>query len=347
MSNRLRVDFFVIGQALLVVVLCAAGLAVSAETLDFKKKLLLIDSQASSPYVEVREALLAELENVGYTEAAGFTTEYYSLGNYGGAAKSLWRHRMQKVDYDAIFLNGTLAVSSFKDIAWNIPNFTFVYATVTDPIGVGVVDQYDAAPIGNFTGVAFHVPIEVRMGFIRRLMPNVKNIGFIYADMAQSHSYRAWMEELLKTDEWKGITVHFRKVNFIPSDGGHHRMAQIATKYIKELDPIVDVFLAASDQMGAQKPFAESLSKSSSKPLIGLGRKDVVDDWGSVASIFLDYDGIGMQASEMIKRVFSGERVDSIFPERPKKFGIIIDEEKAAKFNISISADLRKDAEIR
>ncbi len=347
MSNRISVKFFVIGQALLVVFLCAFGIAVSAETLDFKKKLLLIDSQASSPYAEVREAMLAELDNLGYTKAAGFSTEYYSLANYGGAAKSLWRHRMQRIDYGAIFLNGTLAVSSFKNIAWNIPNFSFVFATVTDPVGVGVVDQYDTPPVGNFTGISFHVPIEVRMGFIRRLMPNVKNIGFVYADMAQSHSYRKWIEDLLKTDEWKDVTVHFRQVNFIPSDGGHHRMAQIAMKHIKELDPLVDVFLAASDQMGAQKPFAEAVAKSSNKPLIGLGRKDVVDNWGVVASIYLDYDGIGRQAAQMVKRVFSGEKVETIFPERPKKFGIIIDEEKAAKFNISISADLRKEAEIQ
>ncbi len=347
MSNRVRIKHSIVGQALLGVFLCALGCAVSAETVDFQKKLLLIDSQASSPYVEVREALLAELENIGYTEAAGFRTEYYSLANYAGAAKSLWRHRMQKVDYDAIFLNGTLAVSSFKEIAWDIPEFSFVYATVTDPVGVGLVDEYGAPPTGNFTGISFHVPIEIRMGFIRRLMPNVKNIGFVYADMDQSHSYRAWIEELLKTDDWKDITVHFRQVNFIPSDGGHHRMAQIATRYIKELDPIVDVFLAASDQMGAQKPFAESLTKSSSKPLIGLGRGDVVEGWGAVASIYLDYDGVGKQGAEMIKRVFNGERVQDIFPERPKKYGIVIDEAKAAKFNISISPDLRKDAEIR
>lgn len=326
--------------------LCALGKPVIAGDTVFNKKLLVVDSQIGSPYQGTREAMMAELEKRGYTKAAGFTFEYHTLSNYKGTAKSLLRFRLQREHFDAVFLNGTLAVSAFKDLVWQSDKYFFVFATVTDPVGVGLVDKYDEPPLGNFTGISYYVPVETRLSFIRQLIPNVKNIGFVYADMAQSHSYRAWLEDALKTEEWQGVTVHFRQVSFIPSDGGQKRMAGLAEKYIKELDSKVDVFLAASDQMGSQSPFANMVEKTATKPLIGLGRKDVVENWGATASIYLNTEGIGIQAAAMIERLFKGESIQTIFPERPKKFGIVIDKAKAAKFNITISDDLAKEAEV-
>lgn len=260
--------------------------------------------------------------------------------------KNLWEHRIQKVKYDAIFLNGTLAVSSFKEIAWESPEYCFVFASVTDPVGVGVIDGYDKAPPANFTGVAIHMLVDARFDFIRKLMPNVKNIGLIYADMAQSHSYRKWIEALLLKDGWKDITFHFRQVDFVPSDGGHNRMAMISRKFILELDPIVDVFVSAHDQLGAQKPFATLFAKVATKPLIGVGFKEVLEGWGAVASIFPDRAEIGVQAAIMIDRVFKGEKIQQIFPERPRKYGIAIDRSLAEKFGITLTPELLKSAEL-
>lgn len=309
------------------------------------KSLLVIDSQVGDPYETVREAMIAALNERGYTKESGFTFEYYSLGSYAGAAKNLWQHRIKKVKFDAIFLNGTLAVAAFKEIAWESPGYSFIFASVTDPVGVGVIDEYDQAPPANFTGVAIHMLVDARFDFVRKLMPNVKNIGLIYADMAQSHSYRKWIEALLQQDGWEDITFHFRQVDFIPSDGGHARMTMISRKYILELDPIVDVFVSAHDQLGAQKPFATLVSKIATKPLIGVGFKEVREGWGAVASIFPDRAEIGVQAAIMIDRVFKGEKVQQIFPERPRKYGMVIDRSLVEKFGLTLTPELLKEAE--
>ncbi|MFL0799407.1 MAG: hypothetical protein K6L80_03070 [Agarilytica sp.] len=304
----------------------------------------MIDSQAGDPYQTVRESALRELSRRGYREGAGFTYEYHSLSHYGGAAKNLWNHRIKKNDYDVIFLTGTLACKSFKDIAWQSDKHKFIYAAVTDPVGLGLIGDYGETPTGNFTGVAFHVPVEVRMNFVRELIPNLKHIGIVHADMPQAHSYRMWLENVLKQEEWKGVTLHYRQVDFIPSEGGHKRMAQMAARYIKELDPIVDVFLSPSDQMGAQSPFAKMASRIASKPLIGIGKQDVVDGWGATASIYPDEKALGEQAAVMVERVIQGERLTDILPERAKRFGIVIDKAKADKFNVTISDALEKKA---
>ncbi len=332
-------------SALIFLITCALSSPLYSDPAH-QKRLIIIDSQTGAPYQTVRESMLTELTKKGYTKENGFISEYYSLSHYHGAAKSLWQHRMTKIHYDAIFLNGTLAVSSFKDIAWQNPQYNFIYASVTDPLGLGLVDTYDNPPTGNFTGIAFHVPVDIRMDFVKKLIPGVKNIGFVYADMPQSHSYRQWIENLQKTPEWQGVNFHFRKVGFIPSDGGHHRMAQIAKKHIKELDPIVDVFLSPNDQMGAQSPFAKNVSEIATKPLIGLGHDDVSLGWGATASIYPDEIAIGVQAANMIERIFQGEKISQIHPVRPASYGIVVDKTKAETFGIKLSTEFMSEAEI-
>ncbi len=337
MDSGLR---FISTYLLILCCLCSsAGFAASTS-----KRMLVIDSQIGDPYQTVRESMILELERLGYTEASGFSYEYYSLSHYPGAAKSLWDHRIKKQDYDLIFINGTLASKSFREIAWQSPKYIFLFATVTDPVGLGLIQDYGQPPNGNFTGVAFHVPVEDRMDFVRELIPDVKHIGLVQADMPQSHSYRAWLKAVLDQPKWSDVTLHYRQVPFIPSDGGHKRMAQTAKKFIEELDPIVDVFLSPADQMGAQSPFAKLVDKIATKPLIGVGRHDVVDNWGATASIYPDEALSGIQAAAMADRLLRGEPIKSVLPAHAKDYGIVIDISRARKFEITISDELKQKA---
>ncbi len=310
------------------------------------KKIIIIDSQKGEPYQTVRESTLNELAKRGYTNESGFSYEYYSLSHYHGAAKNLWNHRILKNDYDLIFITGTLACKSFKEIAWQSDKYTFVFAAVTDPVGLGLIDNYQTPPPANFTGVAYHLPVEIRMNFIKELIPDVKHIGIVHADMPQAHSYREWIEEVLKKEEWKDVQLHYRQVDFIPSEGGHRRMTQMATKHIKELDPVVDVFLAPTDQMGVQSPFANMVYKTATKPLIGIGKRDVTDSWGTTASIYPMETALGVQAAGIIERLFNGEPIVDIHPEQANSYGIIIDNQKAQQFGLTISDDLRQKSTI-
>lgn len=308
------------------------------------KKILVIDSQKGDPYQTVRESMLLELERRGYSKASGFSYEYYSLSHYPGAAKSLWNHKITKHEYDLIFITGTLACKSFREIAWQESKYTFLFAAVTDPVGLGLIHDYGQPPNGNFTGVSFHVSVQDRMNFVRELIPKVKHIGVVRADMSQSHSYGQWLKAVLDQPEWSNVTLHSRQVPFIPSEGGHRRMAQTARKFIEELDPIVDVFLSPADQMGAQSPFARLVDEIATKPLIGIGRHDVFDRWGATASIYPEEKLMGVQAAIMADRLLQGEPIESVFPEQAEAYGIAIDVSRAKKFGIEISDELKQNA---
>ncbi len=55
-------------------------------------KILIVDSQSGSPYQDVRESFLSELERNGYTKENKFEYEYYLLSHYPGMAKNVWQH---------------------------------------------------------------------------------------------------------------------------------------------------------------------------------------------------------------------------------------------------------------
>ncbi len=310
-------------------------------------QLVIIDSQRGEPYSTVRESMLESLHGMGYITNKNITIHYHSMSHYQGAADSIMRRIIEPLGQPIIFLNGTVATAAFKTLAWNNNLYRFVFASVTDPVGLGVIKEFGQAPPANFTGISYPVPVEDRLKLVRQLIPNVRNIGLVFADMPQSHSYIGWINDFLRSSqEWQNIRFHYIQVDFVSSDYGHVRMAEQAIPAIKKLAPLVDVFLSPNDQMGAQKPFAQTVRQHANKPLIGLGRKDVAEHWGAAASRYPSLDQMGKQAANMLHRLFSGQAIHEIYPERPEKYGTILNETLLTQFGITIPASLRETAEI-
>jgi putative ABC transport system substrate-binding protein len=304
-----------------------------------KAKLLIVDSQETDPYKTVRESMLAELPKLGYTPDKNLAIRYYSIGNVVGQAKRIW-HKEKDAGYPVIFVNGTMAVSAFKDLAFGTEQ-AFVFAAVTDPVGVGVIENFTSAPKSNFTGVCYPVPVKARFNLIQQVMPKAKTIGLIYADMPQSHSYRKWIEDLLNNDPaFTDMQVIFRQVPFVKTEQGYKRMVQAAQKHVQALDSQVDVFLSPNDQMGVQKDFAEMLYATASKPLVGLGKKDVMEGWGATMTLYPSQESAGRQVAVMLKKLLDGGKVNELVPEWPAQSGVAFDLKKAAQFGLDIPAEL-------
>ncbi|MCX4026200.1 hypothetical protein H0A36_15320 [Endozoicomonas sp. SM1973] len=286
--------------------------------------------------------MIEELSKLGYIEHKNLEMSYYSLAHYEGRAFHIWKtHKDQ--GYKIIFVNGTIATRAFKQLVFNKPFVNVVFGNITDPVGEGVIDDFTSPPKANFTGVSYPVKVDDRFRFIRKIMPTAKIFAIIYADMPQAHSYKRWVENMLNLQEFKDINVIFRKVKFVKSEGGHKRMASFAKEHILELNGIVDAFISSNDMMGGQKPFAEIVYKHATKPLIGLGRSDVMDSWGATASIYPSLVWGGKKAASMIKRLFEGESIKNIIPAWPAT-GIAIDLVKAKKFGLTIPHEIIEEA---
>ena len=112
-------------------------------------------------------------------------------------------------------------------------------------------------------------------------------------------------------------------------------MAMLSKQFIEELNPVVDLFLSPNDQMGVQEPFSRIISETATKPLVGLGQKDVMDGWGATMSIYPSMDGSGKQAAQMIYKILTGTDIKEIKPQWPPS-GVTFDLRKAKAFDITI-----------
>jgi len=296
--------------------------------------LLIVDSQKGEPYQTVRTEMIAELERSGYKVGKNLKIKHYSIGNIEGATKSIWEIERDN-DFDAIFITGTVATIGMKKQAFGEMKHKFVFAAVTDPVGIGVIDAFDAPPKANFTGVAYPVKVEERLRFIKQVMPGVKKIGMIDTDMPQSQSYWRWLEAALKQPEFRDLQLLRRTVSFVKSEEGHRRMAELAEKFVVELDPQVDVFLGCNDQLCVQQPYPEMVFRTATKPLVSTGKREVTDEWGATMSIYPDQEGLGQMAGTMVRQLFEKKPISSIIP-RTAKYGYAFDLNKTKRFSLAI-----------
>jgi len=302
-------------------------------------KLLIIDSQVGEPYQSARESLLKTLEAAGYNKGKNLEITIETIGNDQKKAEEVIKANINK-NFDVIFANGTVVTIAAKNTAFNDKQ-KFVFACVTDPVGVGVIKDFKTPPFANFTGVSFPVPVKSRLKFVKELLPKAKTFGLIYADMPQSVSYKKWVEEILQADpDFKDTKVIFKPIELIKGDGGSEKMAAAAVPMIKQLDSQVDAFIAPNDQMGVQKYLGLAISTNSKKPFIGLGLKDVMEEWGAVASIYPSYESMGEQSAKMIIEIFKGKAIKDIMPEWPKKSGFSFNLKKAKTYGITVPAKL-------
>ncbi|MBJ6725181.1 ABC transporter substrate-binding protein [Geomesophilobacter sediminis] len=330
--------------ALLTVALLASRLPVCSAGTDpphapAVRRLLVLDSQRGNPYDEVRTALFAALVRYGYTEGRNLSTTVRFSGNDVREGERILQEELKK-PYDVVFVGGTAATLSAKNVLYGKPQ-PVVFASPTDPVGIGVIRDFSGKPAANFTGVCYPVPVKARLKFIRRLMPKAHTFGLIYADMPQSHSYNSWIQNLLKNDrEFKDIKVIFRSVPLVKGENGDRVMAARAKKLIEELDAKVDAYIKPCDQMGTRSNFSEVVFSTSKRPLIGLVRDDVMGKWGATATIYPSHESIGSQSARMIRDLFAGKKTADIVPEWPHQYGVAVDLTKARRFRIEIPVEL-------
>jgi putative ABC transport system substrate-binding protein len=304
------------------------------------KRLLVVDTQNTEPYTTITGTMLKTLTAQGFVMGSNLEVERYSLGQFEGAAGNIWKFK-NGPSFDVVYIAGTIAAKAFVPIAANAPNSHFVFASVTDPIGLGLIDGFGVAPPRNFTGVSFPVPVKDRLRFVRRVMPRARTIGLIYGDMPQSLSYRAWLEQSLATDpEFKDLKMIYRVVKFVTGNNGTQRMAMQSAALIQELNPRVDVFLAPNDQMGINPEFARTMAKNASKPLVGIIEPDTRDGWGAAMNIYPSLPGMGRQVGKMVARLLSGEKLSAVPAETPAAIGIAFDWNLIKHFEISVPPDL-------
>ncbi len=326
---------YLLGCSLLLLNLSYSGAVIAEAESGGSRHLMILDSQAGAPYADIRAAMLQSLADSGYRMGENLEVTSHTIGNDVASGVGLLNAALESPP-DVVFAGGTVATIAAHEVLLGT-NLPVVFAGTTDPVGIGVIDDFNQPPKANITGVSYPVPVEARFRFIRHLMPQAHRLALIYADMPQSRSYNAWIRELLQREElFRDLEVKFLPVPLALGEHGDMQMARQAAHLVQEVEGEVDLFVAPNDQLGAREEFARQIESSSHKPLIGLVRDDVMAEWGALATIYPLHDHIGKMAAAMVRDVLDGRPISEIEPQRPSRFGYAVNLRLARKHGVKV-----------
>lgn len=277
--------------------------------------LLILDSEDGPPYIEAREAMLEELKTQGFIPGENLKLTRYSLDNQVGTGIRLLRAEADK--HDVVFINGTIASKAAYEYGFKQPQHKFIFCSVTDPIGLGLIQQFDHPPDANFTGVAYAVPVAKRLRFLKRVLPEADTLAVIHSDLPQSKSYNDWLKSTLNEPEFSDLTIIFVEVPYVRGEYGSIRMSRLIAKHVKELSPVVDAFLTPNDQMGVKPFYDETVKANSNKPLLAIIEQELSEGRGAHFGAYPDQEKAGQLTAKMIAGLLNGQPLTNYTPTHP------------------------------
>ena len=150
-----------------------------------------------------REGIIAGLAEKGYIEGENIQYDYQnSEGDMSLVASIAQKFVSDKVDLIVSIAtpNSQAAISAAEGT--DIP---VVFSAVTDPVGAGLISDWDSHPEENVTGVSDMIVVQDDVELIIAIVPSVKKIGTLY-NAGESNSVFL-VEKLKEACDAKGIEV--------------------------------------------------------------------------------------------------------------------------------------------
>ncbi len=212
-------------------------------------------------------------------------------------------------------------------------NIPILFATVTDPIGAGLVTSLHK-PGRNVSGTRNSSPLKEQLALALRLVPGLKNIGVVL-NMSESNSVYM-LEKLQEAARGFSIEVKYKAV-------ANSADIKLATE---TLAGNVDAFFLLQDSTVASS--LPSLIKSATKY-----KKPVISSYveaveiGALGGLAFDEYNIGIQTGKMALRVLEGASIGNMDVEDPEKIDLVINQKQAKELGIKIPEDIIKKANLR
>ncbi len=294
------------------VLVFAAAPAAAAEPV----RIGILLSQDSAPYQEVMTGFRQLLDKNGVRAAI----EVHALQGDETRARTAARLEAGR-KAELLFAVGTLAVQAARREAPSVPLVAGMILSADELKGAA-----------SATGVVLELSLETELDWLRRLLPEHKNIGVLYGQAIS----QARISEATRLGTARGVRLYARRVETprdLPAELDH-------------LASQAEVLLGLADPMVFNQQTAQPLLLFSFRnriPLVGLSRSWVKA--GALYALERDFRDIGTQCGELAKRILQGAPAGSLPPQPPRKLGYIINLKTAQHMKIEFPAALVKGAQ--
>ncbi|OCG21644.1 ABC transporter substrate-binding protein [Gilliamella sp. App2-1] len=275
---------------------------------------------------QIRDGVKDELAENGYKLNDNLTVQYKSAQGSSATAAQIAR-QFVATKPDVIVAIATPSAQATAAATKQIP---VVFAGITDPIAAKLVKNWQ--PTGtNITGVSDYQEIGPQIDFMKKIVPNVKSVGYIYSP-----------SEINSTVVLKNLQKLLSQQNIALVAVPAQRTADISTA-VNTLKGKVDLIYTTTDNNVVSA--YESLVKFANENKIALlaSFPDAIER-GAVAAYGMSYYDVGRQSGKLVVRILKGEKPGSIAPEIGQALRLVINTDAAKKQGITLPPDVIQSA---
>ena len=275
---------------------------------------------------QIRDGVKDELIDSGYKLNENLTVQYKSAQGSSATAAQIAR-QFVSAKPDVIVAIATPSAQATAAATKQIP---VIFAGITDPVAAKLIKNWQ--PTGtNITGVSDYQEIIPQIDFMKKIVPNVKSVGYIYSP-----------SEINSTMVLKNLQIHLSKQNISLVAVPAQRTADISTAAIT-LKGKVDLIYTTTDNNVVSA--YESLVKFANENKIPLlaSFPDAIER-GAVAAYGMSYYDVGRQSGKLVVRILKGEKPGNIAPELGQSLRLVINADAAKKQGVNLSTEIIQSA---
>ncbi|AKG07358.1 ABC transporter substrate-binding protein [Moraxella bovoculi] len=323
MFNPNRINGFskLLGVTLLSAALFGCGNDDKAAAPDAKAdaKTVAITAIVEHPALDaVRQGAIEELGAAGYKEGENLTINFQSAqGNMATAGQIA--KQLVADNPDAII---AIATPSAQAVVSGTSDIPVIFSAVTEPVEAKLVPKLDGSGT-NVTGASDVLPLEPQVDLIKELLPNVKNIGFVYSP--------GEVNSTVTLKNLKAITSN-QGINIVEAPA--QKSSDIAMA-AQSLAGKVDVIYTSTDNnvINAYEALAQ-VAKEAKIPLVSSDPSVV--ERGAAVALGVNYLDLGRETGKITARILKGEKAGDIPVYAAQKLDLFVSKKYAAEQGITV-----------
>jgi len=287
---------------------------------------------AISQYVEhpsldaTREGFLQALKDAGLEEGKNLTVDY----NNAQADSTNNLSIAQKIASDKNDLVLAIATPSALSVAQAVKDTPVLFAAVTDPLSVNLVDSLEK-PSGNVTGAADFNPDSTKqlMDFIVQFFPDVKTVGIIINEGEENAVIMANnAEEVLKGHGIETVRAAVTNTS---------EVKQAAESLIGRADAF---FITLDNTVVSGVDSIIQVASDNDIPFFSSDRDTV--ERGAFATVGFKYYDHGYQSGEMAVEILkNGKKPSDLSVTLPNKLDFILNLSAADAQGITVTDEMK------
>jgi putative ABC transport system substrate-binding protein len=196
------------------------------------------------------------------------------------------------------------------------------------PIVAGLIlSPADLGRAPNATGVVLEFDVETEFRWLRRLLPEQKNVGVLFS----TEGNQARIDQASRVARALGLTLHARRVGS-PRD---------LPEALESLTKRAEVLWGVADEVVLTPQTVQPILLFSIRnriPFVGLSTTWVKA--GALYALDRDYEDVGRQCAEMAIRILNGAPPGALRPATPRKVVYLVNRRTADLMRLDLRQDL-------